>query len=63
MASKFPNVTNEQLKTMWKQTRILRQRAFQQQQKLRKDIVSLTEHEFDVEAELLSRGYVISKPL
>lgn len=61
MASKFSDVTDEQLKTMLRQTRILRHRAVQQQQKLRKDINNLNEHESDVEVELIMRGYVITK--
>lgn len=55
------DVTDDQLKAMWRQTQILAHRKMKTIQELEDDVSKMAEHSSKLEAELIKRGYRVTR--
>ncbi|AUG88094.1 hypothetical protein RCIP0012_00123 [Klebsiella phage RCIP0012] len=55
------DVTDDQLKEMWRQTQILAQKKTGDIRNLKEELSGLSDHSMQLEIELVKRGYRITK--
>ena len=55
------DVTDEQLKAMWRQTLIVAQKKMDDIRRAKDDLSELSDHSMELEIELVKRGYPVTK--
>lgn len=55
------DVTDEQLKAMWRQTLIVAQKKMDDIRRAKDDLSELSDHSMELEIELVKRGYRVTK--
>lgn len=55
------DITDEQLKAMWRQTQMLAHKKVDDIRKIKDDLSELSDHSMALEIELVKRGYRVTK--